>query len=47
MKQQLRHFFKEKKIIYCLQPENHTMDPIIVLNCQILKGKVAGVFRKM
>ena len=29
-----------------LQPENSTMDPIIVPNCEIL-GKVAGVFRKM
>ena len=29
-----------------LQPENHTMDPIIVPDCRIL-GKVAGVFRKM
>ena len=29
-----------------LQPENSTMEPIIVPNCEIL-GKVAGVFRKM
>ena len=29
-----------------LQPENDTMDPIIVPNCEIL-GKVIGVFRKM
>ena len=29
-----------------LQPENSTMDPIIVPNCEIL-GKVIGVFRKM
>ena len=29
-----------------LQPENSTMDPIIVPNCDIL-GKVIGVFRKM
>ena len=37
--------YKEKGYIR-LQPENSTMDPIIVPNCQIL-GKVAGVFRKM
>ena len=37
--------FKEKNRIR-LQPENHTMDPIIVPDCKIL-GKVAGVFRKM
>ena len=29
-----------------LQPENSTMDPIIVPDCKIL-GKVSGVFRKM
>ena len=29
-----------------LQPENSTMDPIIVPDCQIL-GKVVGVFRKL
>ena len=37
--------YKEKGYIR-LQPENSTMDPIIVPDCQIL-GKVAGVFRKM
>ena len=41
----VKTFYKEKDHIR-LQPENHTMNPIIVPNCQIL-GKVAGVFRKM
>ena len=41
----VKTFYKEKGYIR-LQPENSTMDPIIVPNCQIL-GKVAGVFRKM
>ncbi len=41
----VKTFYKEKGHIR-LQPENHTMDPIIVPDCQIL-GKVAGVFRKM
>lgn len=41
----VKTFYKEKDHIR-LQPENHTMDPIIVPDCQIL-GKVAGVFRKM
>ena len=41
----VKTFYKGKDHIH-LQPENHTMDPIIVPNCQIL-GKVAGVFRKM
>lgn len=41
----LKTFYKEKDHIR-LQPENHTMDPIIVPDCKIL-GKVAGVFRKM
>ncbi|MBO4293543.1 MAG: transcriptional repressor LexA [Clostridia bacterium] len=41
----VKTFYKEKDHIR-LQPENHTMDPIIVPNCEIL-GKVAGVFRKM
>ena len=41
----VKTFYKEKDHIR-LQPENHTMDSIIVPNCQIL-GKVAGVFRKM
>ena len=41
----VKTFYKEKDYIR-LQPENHTMEPIIVPDCQIL-GKVAGVFRKM
>ena len=41
----VKTFYKEKDHIR-LQPENHTMDPIIVPNSQILV-KVAGVFRKM
>ena len=41
----VKTFYKEKTYIR-LQPENHTMDPIIVPDCSIL-GKVAGVFRKM
>ena len=41
----VKTFYKEKDHIR-LQPENSTMDPIIVPDCEIL-GKVAGVFRKM
>lgn len=41
----VKTFYKEKDHIR-LQPENSSMDPIIVPNCEIL-GKVAGVFRKM
>ena len=41
----VKTFYKEKVHIR-LQPENSTMDPIIVPTCEIL-GKVAGVFRKM
>ena len=41
----VKTFYKEKNHIR-LQPENSTMDPIIVPDCKIL-GKVAGVFRKM
>lgn len=41
----LKTFYKEKDHIR-LQPENSTMDPIIVPDCQIL-GKVSGVFRKI
>ena len=41
----VKTFYKEKDYIR-LQPENHTMEPIIIPNCKIL-GKVAGVFRKM
>ena len=41
----VKTFYKEKNHIR-LQPENSTMEPIIVPDCQIL-GKVAGVFRKI
>ena len=41
----VKTFYKEEGHIR-LQPENSTMDPIIVPNCEIL-GKVAGVFRKI
>lgn len=41
----VKTFYKEKDHIR-LQPENSTIDPIIVPNCKIL-GKVAGVFRKL
>ena len=41
----VKTFYKEKDHIR-LQPENPTMDPIIVPTCNIL-GKVIGVFRKM
>lgn len=41
----VKTFYKEKEFIR-LQPENSTMEPIIVPDCKIL-GKVAGVFRKM
>ena len=39
----VKTFYKENGHIR-LQPENDTMDPIIVDNCVIL-GKVFGVFR--
>ncbi|MDD6352200.1 MAG: transcriptional repressor LexA [Lachnospiraceae bacterium] len=39
----VKRFFREKDHIR-LQPENDSMDPIIVPDCQIL-GKVFGVFR--
>ena len=41
----VKTFYKEKDHIR-LQPENCTLDPIIVPTCQIL-GKVSGVFRKI
>lgn len=41
----VKTFYKEKNYIR-LQPENSTMEPIIVPDCKIL-GKVAGVFRKI
>ena len=39
----VKTFYKEKGF-YRLQPENDSMDPIIVDDVQIL-GKVFGVFR--
>jgi repressor LexA len=41
----VKTFYKEDGH-FRLQPENSSMDPIIVDNCQIL-GKVFGVFRLM
>lgn len=41
----VKTFYKEKDHIR-LQPENSSMDPIIIPDCKIL-GKVAGVFRKL
>lgn len=41
----VKTFYKENNYIR-LQPENSTMNPIIVPDCKIL-GKVIGVFRKM
>lgn len=41
----VKTFYKEEGIIR-LQPENDTMDPIIVQDCMIL-GKIIGVFRFM
>ena len=41
----VKTFYKEDGYIR-LQPENSTLDPIIVPTCEIL-GKVIGVFRKM
>ncbi|MDS0524521.1 transcriptional repressor LexA [Clostridium sp. SHJSY1] len=40
----IKRFFKEKTHIR-LQPENDTMDPIIVDSCSIL-GKLVGLFRQ-
>ena len=40
----IKRFFKEKNHIR-LQPENDTMDPIIVDSCSIL-GKLVGLFRQ-
>lgn len=39
----LKRFFKEKDHIR-LQPENSTMDPIIVKDCQVL-GRLVGIYR--
>ena len=41
----VKTFFKENGHVI-LQPENSSMEPIIVPDCQIL-GKVVGVFRKL
>ena len=41
----VKTFYKEKDHIR-LQPENDSMDPIIVPNAEIL-GKVTGLFRVM
>ena len=40
----VKTFYKEKKYIR-LQPENDTMEPIILKNCTIL-GKAIGLYRK-
>jgi len=40
----IKRFYKEEGRIR-LQPENHTMEPIIVDNCQIL-GKLKGIYRE-
>lgn len=40
----IKRFFKENGYIR-LQPENSTMDPIIVDDCKIL-GKLSGIYRK-
>ena len=40
----LKTFYKEKNYIR-LQPENDTMEPIILANCTIL-GKAIGLYRK-
>ena len=39
----IKRFYKEKDHIR-LQPENDSMDPIIVDNCSIL-GKLVGIYR--
>ena len=41
----LKTFYKEKDHIR-LQPENDTMDPIILQNCVIL-GKAIGLYRSL
>ncbi len=41
----VKRFFREKDYIR-LQPENHTMEPIITRNCSIA-GKVVAVFRRL
>ncbi|MEQ8198862.1 MAG: transcriptional repressor LexA, partial [Clostridiaceae bacterium] len=39
----IKRFYKEAGVVR-LQPENKTMDPIIVNDCTIL-GKLVGIFR--
>ena len=41
----VKTFYKEKDYIR-LQPENDSMDPIIVQDCMIM-GRVIGLYRKM
>ena len=41
----VKRFYRENGH-YRLQPENDTMEPIIVSNVQII-GKVVGLFRRM
>ena len=41
----VKRFYKEKGY-YRLQPENSTMDPILVDSVTVL-GKVVGLFREM
>ena len=41
----VKTFYKEKDHIR-LQPENDTMEPIILKECTIL-GKVVGLYRKL
>lgn len=40
----IKRFYKEKDYIR-LQPENKTMDPILVKDCQII-GKIVGLYRQ-
>lgn len=40
----IKRFFKEENVIR-LQPENHTMKPIIVKDCKIV-GKLKAIYRK-
>lgn len=41
----IKTFYKEKNY-FRLQPENDSMEPIIVDNCEIL-GKLVGIYRKL
>lgn len=40
----IKRFFKEKDYIR-LQPENKTMEPILVKQCEVI-GKIVGLYRK-